>query len=112
MISDARDIAAVIDFGRRLQELREMHLKRVIAGEKVPPDFWQKGEQGALEYVKRRYFSLKNRLNFMPKEKAEAVSDAQDFESRSSKLTEALTLESHKKLVAVPYVGHPDYKDV
>src|ERR1043165_9698392 len=98
MINDARDIASVIAYGLRLQELREQHLLRIVSGLKVTPQFFPNGEALALEDTRLGYFTLKNRLKFLPREKAEAVTDAQDYESRCTKLTEALALESHKKI--------------
>jgi len=111
MFTEGRDIAAVINYGVRLQEVREEHLRLVTEGKPIPGNFWSNGEAAAVDNMKKHYYTNKARLALMPRDQANAINDAQDFDSRCTKLTEALTLESHKKLVAIPYVGQPEFKD-
>ena len=111
MITDARDIASVIDYGVRLQELREEQLRRLLAGKALPGNFWSAGEAAAINSVKTRYFNLKMRMSIMASDKAKAINDAHDYESRCTQLAEGVTLETHHKLVAIPCVGQNEYKD-
>jgi hypothetical protein len=111
MITDARDIAAVIDYGVRLQELREEAMRRMLDGKPVPGNFIARGEEAALKSVRTRYYNLRMRMNMMSADKAKQISDAQDYEARCTELAEAVTLDTHRKLAAIPCVGQPEYKD-
>jgi len=111
MITDARDIAAMIDYGKRLIALREEHLNRILNRQAIPGNYWTDGEKAALDGIRKRYYCVDNRLLYMPREQAKAVNDEQDFDSRCTKLGEALTFETHKKIKAIPYVGDPHFND-
>jgi hypothetical protein len=109
---DARDTAASLFYLKCLDELRGQFLDRATRGEKFSPHYWAQGEARAIERVKREYFTTRLRALFMPSEKAATVDDAQDFELRNTRLIEAGMLDSHRKLVAIPWVGQPEFVDV
>lgn len=108
---DARDTAASIYYLKALEGLREAHLKNSIDGEEIPADFWEEGEEAALEWTKAEFFNLKARQLFLSPEKAESVSDEEDFAARSTEIAEMGSYETHLILRGIPWVGHPDYDD-
>ena len=108
---DARDTAASIYYLKALEGLREAHLEKSINGEEIPADYWEKGEDAALEWTKFEFFNLKVRRMFLLAEKAETLTDEEDFAARSTELAEMGTYETHQILKGIPWVGHPDYDD-
>jgi len=110
MSRDARDTASSFYYQRALEALRERHLERSLAGEELPPDYWERGEAEAMEATRREFFNLKARRIFMP-DGAEQMSDEEDFRARSTELMEMGMLETHRILTRIPWVGHPDYQD-
>jgi hypothetical protein len=111
MLYHARNIASTVDYNTRLQELRANYLSQAAGGQPVAAAYWTDGERAALEHIKNNYFTLQARSNFMPLEKARAVSDEQDFEQRETKVDEYISLEMHRLLVAMPWVGQPGFED-
>ena len=108
---DARDTAASLYYLQCLDELRGQFLDRASRGEKFSPHYWAQGEARAIERVKHDYFTRRLRAMFMPPEQAAALDDAQDFEMRNTQLIETGMLDSHRKLVAIPWVGQPEFAD-
>ena len=110
-IRDARDTAASIYYLKALEGLRDNHLEKSIDDEDIPADYWEKGEEAALEWTKVEFFNLKARRIFFLPEKAEALTDEEDFAARSTELAEMGIYETHRILKGIPWVGHPDYDD-
>jgi hypothetical protein len=110
-IRDARDTAASLFYQKALEGLREAHLEKSINGEEIAADFWRKGEDAALDAMKSEFFNLQVRRAFFLAEKAEALTDEEDFSARSTELMEMGTYEIHQILKEIPWVGHPDYDD-
>jgi hypothetical protein len=111
MTRDARDTAASFYYLELLQYLRDRHLERAARGQTIAPDYWTRGEAAALEEIRRQFYDADTRRIFMAPDKAAALNDAQDFEARSTKMVEMAMLETHRLLVQIPWVGHPDYRD-
>ncbi|MFH1764449.1 MAG: hypothetical protein ABIF09_09680 [Gemmatimonadota bacterium] len=108
---DARDTASSFFYLKALEGLRESHLERAVNGEEIPADYWEKGEEDAVVKTKREFFTIEVRRIFLTPEKAEALTDEQDFEARSTELSEMGMFETHRALVRIPWVGHPDYAE-
>jgi hypothetical protein len=111
MIRDGRDTAASLHYLELLQYLRDAHLDRVSRGQSVSPDFWMRGEAAALNETRRQFYDAATRRMLLAPEKARSLTDAQDFEARSTKMVEMAMLETHRILARIPWVGHPDYRD-
>jgi len=109
---DARDTAASLYYVKALEGLREAHLEKSINGEEITADYWEKGEEAALEWMKHEYFNREARRAFFLPEKAESMTDEEDFATRSTELAEMASYETHTILKGLPWVGHPDYEDV
>lgn len=107
---DARDHAAVIYYLKALEGLREAHLEKSIDGVEIPPDFWEKGEDAAVEWTKWEYFNLEVRRVFLHPDEAETLTDEEDFAARSTELAEMGAYETHRTLKGIPWVGHPDFE--
>lgn len=110
--SDARDTAASIYYLKALEGLREAHLRQSIDGDDIPPDFWERGEQAALDWTKFEYFNPTVRQFFLPPGKANSLTDEEDFAGRSTQLAEMGTYETHRILKGIPWVGQPEYDDI
>lgn len=108
---DARDTAASLYYQKALERLREAHLEKSINGEEIAADHWEKGEDAALEEMKSEFFNLEVRRVFFLAEKADALTDEEDFLARSTELIEMGSYEIHKTLKGIPWVGHPDFDD-
>ena len=111
MTRDARDTASSFFYLKSLEELRESHLERAIGGEILPSDYWEKGEENAIVQTRKEFFAVEVRRIFLTPEKAQTLTDDQDFEARSTVLAEMGMYEAHRALVRIPWVGHPDYAD-
>lgn len=107
---DARDTASALYYQKALEALRERHLARSLDGETLPSDFWDRGEAEALEATKREFFNLKARQIFLP-DRADSMTDDEDFRARATELMELGALETHRVLREIPWVGHPDHED-
>ncbi len=112
MTRDARDTMASLFYLERLDAVREIQLERGIQGEILPEDFFIRGERAALQETKKEYFTRIQRDIFLKPEKASELTDDQDFDARSTKLVEMAMLESHRTIVKIPWVGHPEYGDL
>jgi hypothetical protein len=108
---DARDTAASLYYVKALEGLREAHLEKSINGDEIPADYWEAGEDAALEWMKWEYFNLEVRRAFLPPERAESMTDEEDFGARSTELAEMAGYETHQILKGIPWVGHPEYED-
>ncbi len=108
---DARDTASSFYYLKALDGLREAYIEKAINGDDLPEDFWERGEAEAVRLTKQEYFCLETRKIFLLSEKADALTDEEDFELRSSELSEMGMYESHRALVRIPWVGHPDFED-
>ena len=108
---DGRDTSASLFYLECLDKLREQHLERSLRGETIPETYWKIGEAEAVARTRRLHFNAEIRAMIMPPAKAAATSDDQDFESRTTRLVEVGMLESHRALVAIPWVGQKDYGD-
>ena len=107
----ARDLDASFYYGRRLEVLRERHLERSLNGEQLSKEYWEAGEREVLELTRREYFNSTARDLFFPPGTADSVSDDEDFAQRSTQLAEAMALDAHRALAAIPWVGHANFDD-
>lgn len=110
MLAAIRDVAAVLFLEDRLGLLREKFLFQAINGQPYDPDYWAAGEQAVIEQMKQDFYNRKVRLLVMP-DNSEIDDDEQDFSQRTQKIAEQAILATHRKLVAIPYVGHPEYSE-
>lgn len=111
MLRDARDIAAAIAYGKQLDRVRDEQLRRGHAGRPMTDQELSAGEREAVAIIKRDYFNASARGLFLPMNKAGAMSDEADFVKRETQLMEEATLDSHRRLTKIPYVGQPGFDD-
>ncbi len=111
MTRDARDTASSFFYLKALEALREAHLDRATRGEELPAGYWEKGEEEAIQRTRQEFFTLEVRRLFLAPERAETLSDDEDFGLRSTELAEMATFETHRILAGIPWVGHPEYTD-
>lgn len=107
MLAEGRDVMAVLFLEARLSELREAYLERALERQPPGPGFWKEGERAIRDELKRRYYNRDLRTVVKPDDAS--MSDEEDFEERTQKLTEHALFETHRRLAAIPYHGHPDY---
>jgi hypothetical protein len=111
MLRDARDIAAAIAYGKELDRLRDDQLRRGLTGQPIPPEELRALEAGVVQKVRAEYFNLPARQMFMPIQDAAALNDDADFAKRQTLLMEEATLDSHRLLCEIPFVGQPGFDD-
>lgn len=111
MLRDARDIAAAIAYGKQLDKLRDEQLRRGLRGQPMTNQELAVGEREAVAVIKRDYFNASARGLFLPADKAAAMSDEADFAKRETQLVEEATLDSHRRLTKIPYVGQQGFDD-
>ena len=104
MLATARDVYALFFLERQLGILREEYLTRAIDGTPPPPEFWEREEGRVLEELRRLFYSREARLLVKPAV-ADKVSDSEDFANRTQRLLEFALLMTHRKLLAIPFVG-------
>lgn len=106
LVTAMRDLMAVFFYEGALGNLRDLHLQEALEGYAPGPDYWSAGQREALEEMRRRFYGPDAR-----KYLGDPVSEAEDFENRTQKLTEAAVLMTHEILKSIPHVGHPDFRD-
>ncbi len=111
MLRDARDIAAAIAYGKQLDRLRDEQLRRALDGDSMTAEEFRAKEDGAVDSIRAEYFNLPARHMIMTTQAAAALSDAADFAKRQTLLMEEATLESHRLLCGIPFVGQPGFDD-
>ncbi len=111
MLRDARDIAAAIAYGKQLDRVRDEQLRRGLTGQPMSDQELAAGEREAVVIIKRDYFNASARGLFLPLNKAGAMSDEADFARRETQLMEEATLDSHRRLTKIPYVGQLGFDD-
>lgn len=111
MLRDARDIAAAIAYGKQLDRVRDEQLRRGLIGKPMSDQELASGEREAVAIIKRDYFNASARGLFLPMNKAGAMSDEADYAKRETQLMEEATLDSHRRLTKIPYVGQPGFDD-
>lgn len=107
MLAEGRDVMAVLFLEARLSELREAYLERALEGQPPDPGFWSEGEGAIRDELQRRFYNRDLRTVVKPDDAS--MSDEEDFDERTQKLTEHALFETHRRLAAIPYHGHPDY---
>lgn len=111
MLRDARDIAAAIAYGKQLDRVRDEQLRRGLTGQPMTEQELAAGEREAAAIIKRDYFNASARGLFLPMNQAGAMSDEADFAKRETQLMEEATLDSHRRLTKIPYVGQVGFDD-
>lgn len=111
MLRDARDIAAAIAYGKQLDRVRDEQLRRGLTGQPMSDQELAAGEREAVAIIKRDYFNASARGLFLPLNKAGAMSDEADYARRETQLMEEATLDSHRRLTKIPYVGQLGFDD-
>ncbi|MBL0870508.1 MAG: hypothetical protein IBJ18_08035 [Phycisphaerales bacterium] len=111
MLRDARDIAAAIAYGKQLDRVRDEQLRRGLTGQPMTDPELVAGEREAVAIIKRDYFNASARGLFLPMNQASAMSDEADFAKRETQLMEEATLDSHRRLTKIPYVGQTGFDD-
>jgi hypothetical protein len=107
MLAEARDILATMFLEKQLGMLREELLARALEGRPADAEFQEKAERAIIEEFKRRFYNQEVRQLVKPWAKA---GDEEDFEKRTQKLGEHATWMTHRKLVAIPFVGQPEQR--
>ncbi len=110
MLAQARDVMAVLFLENQLGALRDEFLARSIEGNPSDAGEWAAREQAISDEMKRRFYNLETR-NLVKPDDAESMNDDEDFEARTQKLSEHAIFMTHHKLAAIPYVGHPEYRE-
>jgi len=110
MLGSIRDIAAVLFLENRLGLLREEFLNQAIAGNPPSPDDWTSRENAVMEDLKRKFYNSKVR-RLIETDNNKDIDDVEDFNNRSQKSMEFAVLSNHKRLQAIPYVGHNDFSE-
>ncbi len=106
MLTDGRDLVAIISLEKRLGVLREQVADRIVAGQIVSAEELAAAEQQALLGVKRDFYTSAVRQVIKP---GQAMSDDQDHEARGQRLAEDALWFSHRGLLAIPLVGDPAF---
>ncbi len=110
MLDAARDVMAAIALDQQLGLLRERHMELLLAGERVPNDFWVRGQREITDFLRRRFYRQEIRVALFG-EGEQHRSDQQAWDEREQKLAEYGILITHRVLAATPCVGDPAYRD-
>ncbi len=110
MISEGRDIMAVMFLEKRLCQLREAAMVRILNGSATEATDWESAESSAIQDMKHRFFSKDITRPPDESESGEPDPDAL-FSKRSQILSEEAVLATHRRLVEIPFVGQPEYTD-
>lgn len=110
MIPLLRDLLSVIYLEKRLSLLREDYLERSLSGMSLNENFIRQQEKVILQDMKKNFFSGAVQ-EFLRYSNSQDLSDEEDFVGRSQKLTERAVILTHRKLLAIPYVGQEGYTE-
>ncbi len=108
MLTNMRDLLAVMFLEKRLGQLREDHLERSLSGAKLGENFIREQEKLILQDMKKDFFSGPL-SEFVRYPNNQDINDKDDFLNRSQKLTEKAVILTHRKLLAIPYAGQKEY---
>jgi hypothetical protein len=111
MLVILRDTAALIDFDKLLQGVREMQLGAIRDGLPMTKAQLDQAEAQAVGVARQAHYSLETRLMCMPPDQARSLTDQQDYEGRSNAESEACILDAHHRILSFPCVGSPEYDD-
>jgi len=110
MLFAARDTIAFLFLEQRLRHLREEYLALALDGKLPDDDFYSRGEQNITTKMKQRYYSRDARIMINP-DKADELTDEEDFEQRTQKLGEQAVIMTHERLKSIGFVGQPGRDD-
>jgi hypothetical protein len=110
MIEAARDLMAAIMLDRELGLLRERHMEMLLAGERVPNDFWVRAQREIADSLRTQFYREEIRIALLG-EQEHGRTDQQAWDDREQKLGEYAILVTHRALAATPCVGDPAYRD-
>jgi hypothetical protein len=105
MLAEARDVLAVMYMERQLGILREAYIARTLAGDVLPPDFIEKGEQEIRNAMLNRFYNERVRQSLGPEHPQ--GTDQEDYEARTQEVLEFVIQMTHRRLAALPFVGQP-----
>lgn len=110
MIEAARDILALIALDRELGLLRERQIEMLLAGERLPADFWVAGQRQIAARLRARFYREEVRVA-LGGEAERGRSDDEAWDAREQKLAEYAALLTHRVLAGAPCVGDRAYRE-
>ena len=110
MLDYVRDVAAVLFLEECLGVLREEYLYSVLEGNSTAPEYWTSGEELIMEDLRRKFYNS-NVRQMVKSGDVDDIDNEQDFNERSQKAMEFAVLMTHRKLVSIPYIGHPEFSE-
>lgn len=110
MLDYVRDVTAVLFLENCLSVLREEYLSRALEGNPPCPEYWASGEEFIMKDFRSKFYNA-NARQLVKSGDVDDINDEQDFNGRSQKSMEFAVLMTHRKIVAIPYVGHPEFSE-
>lgn len=112
MLKYVRDSLSVCGLVRQLEYIRNDQLLAGVSGQVAPADWLGREEEKARARNIAHYFSPGARQLMGEPGGPAPARDAADAEARTCKMGEEMAILTHRALVAIPWVGHPDFADI
>ena len=109
IMSGLRDTVAALSFDRRLQEVRDQQLQRVLDGRPMTDDELREAEREAALQVARLMYSDDTALAMGIATQRGERDHRKDYAARSSTQADVAALVTHQVICALPVVGDPEH---